>query len=75
MAKLSEAATGWPHSVQPSFGRYHLAPVKKLVEIWIFLRANLYTNPHIKARYIQVVKVGICLKLLVPFVEEVGPAL
>ena len=33
------------------------------------------TNLHIKARYIQVVKVGVYLKLLVPFVEEVGPVL
>jgi hypothetical protein len=75
MAKLSEAAIGWPHSVQPSYGRYHLAPIKVLVEIWIVSRANLYTIPHIKAKCFQVVKVGDLLKLMVPYVEEVGPAL
>jgi hypothetical protein len=39
----------------------------------IVLRPNLFTNLHIKARYIQVVKTGVLLGLLVPFVEEVGP--
>ena len=75
MAKLFEAAIGWPHSIQPSFGRFPLAVVKVLVEIWIVLKPHLYTNLHIKARFIQVVKAGSRLGLLAPFLEEVGPAL